>query len=92
MDPRESQDPQDSKAAPELRDFQGLREPSDHLETRVQLVNQVCQECQALTAHRVTQEKKAHLERKDIWVLLVPRVPSDIPAPEESRDPMESVA
>jgi len=92
LDPRESQDPQDSKAAPERRDFQGLREPSDHLERRVQLVNQVCQECLELMAHRVTQEKKAHLERRDIWVLLVPRAPSDILDPGESRDLMESVA
>lgn len=83
MDPRESRDLQDSKAAPVLRDFQGLREPLDHLERRVQLENQVCQECQELMAHRVTQEKRAQLERKDIWDPLVLRARSDTPDPEE---------
>lgn len=82
MDPKESQDLQDSKAALVLRDFQGLREPSDPLERRVLLESQVCPECQELMAHRVTQVKRAQLERKDIWDQLVLRDPLDILDPE----------
>lgn len=73
-----SQDLQDNKATPELRDFQVLRERSDLQERRVPLENQAYQECQEPTDLRAIQEKKDRPERKETWDLLVLRGRSGI--------------
>lgn len=57
----------DSKETPEHRDFQGLKEPLEHLERRVRQANQGCRACRELMDHRATQERKDLLVRKEIW-------------------------
>lgn len=81
-DLKESQDPQDSKATPVLRDFQGLKEPLDPQERRVLLENQACQECREQMVLRVTLERKDLQERKGTWDLLALKDPLVIPVPE----------
>lgn len=80
-DLKENQDLPVSKATQVPRDSQGPKEPSDHQERRAQLESQACQECQELTAHRVTLERRVLPEIKDTWALLAPKDPSVIPGP-----------
>lgn len=75
LDLKESQDPLDNKATQVPRDFQDLKEPLDPQERRVLLESPACQECQELMVHRVTQERRGLLERKDTWALLALKDP-----------------
>lgn len=81
-DLKENQDLLDSKETQEPWVLQGPKEPSDPQETRDLSENQACQECQELTAHRVTLERKGLTERKDTWALLALKDPLVIPGPE----------
>lgn len=87
-DPKETSDLKESRGLPAskatqvLRDFQGPKEPSGPQERRDQLENQVCQECQELTAHQVTLEKRGLMERKDTWAPPALKDPSVILGPE----------
>lgn len=82
LDLKESQDLLDSKATQVPRDFPGPKEPSDLRERRAQLESPACQECQELTAHRVTLEKRGLMERKDTWDPLALKDPLVTPGPE----------
>lgn len=72
---RESQGLQDSREIQVLRVSQGHKERLDPQGRRVLMENQVCRECQDPMVPQVILEKKGLLEKKDIWVLLVHKVP-----------------
>lgn len=86
-----SQDLLVSRELQELREYQDLRGQLGHQERKVLLENQVCLECQELMALLVTQERRDHLELKEIRVPAVLREPLAILALGALRELKESV-
>lgn len=77
-DPRENQALRDSRESQEHKVFQVRRVPSDRPERKVLRGDLVCLDCLALMDHLDILERRVHLERKELWVNLVPKGPSAI--------------
>lgn len=81
--PKESLDPQVNKGIQVLKVFLAHKVPLVHLVKKDHKENQGLQGFLGLMALLVIREKKASLEKRELWVLLVHRALLAIQVPEE---------